>query len=228
MRRGDEPVVVAAAKCQPVAASQGVQDHRLAARAGGRIGSMAADAGHRVWVRGGVGDRLAGRAAAPDRRLVPAGDRRVGRAAGRRPPRPGVAGPGPRRRLGARLAPPHQPRAGPGVPAAGPPRHPRRAHPRGRAVEVAELRHHHRARRLARLRPDHLRRPAMAPPGPHRQGPRRRPRRRPAAGPRREDPGRRDHPRNRAPLAPGAHPAAPGARPSHGDRRIDRQRGRPT
>ena len=62
-------------------------------------------------------------------------------------------------------------------------RGPGRARDRRRVVGVADLRHHHRPGRADRLRPDHLRRPAMAPPGPRRAGPGRRPRHRPPAGP---------------------------------------------
>ena len=83
----------------------------------------------------------------------------------------------------------------------------------GRAVGVAELRHHGRDRRPDGLRPGHLRRPPVETPDRRRQRPQRRARLGPAAGPGREDPGRRDHPRHRLQWKPVfAVPAAACAR----------------
>ena len=112
--------------------------------------------------------------------------------------------------------------------AGGPGRGPGRAGARRPGVGVADLRHHHRPGRADRLRAGLVRRPPVAPPGPVRPGPGRRPRRGAAAdrpGPGR---GRGDHPGGRAPVA--ARPGRPGgvADPPFGDHRLVRVAGRRT
>ena len=98
----------------------------------------------------------------------------------------------------------------------------------GLCVGVADLRGHHRPGRADRLRAGLVRRTPVAPPGPVRPGPGRRPRHGAPAdrpGPGR---GRCDHPGDRAPVA--ARPGRPGplADPPFGDHRLVRAAGRRT
>jgi len=86
---------------------------------------------------------------------------------------------------------------------------------------LADLRDQHRAGRDHGVGADPVRCLPVAPPSPHRQRADCRPRRRPAAGQGRANPGRRDHPRHRAPLAPRVQPPLYRVRPAHGHRRGD-------
>ena len=134
-----------------------------------------------AWLRGWPPVRLY-RAAAW---ALPA-TRRRGWPPWRSGPRAGARRPGSRPGVGARLGPPGRAGPGPGVRGAGPGRAPGRAGAGRADLGVAELRHHRRARRDHGLGADHLRRPAVEAAGPHRPGPDQRPRRRPAAHPRRD------------------------------------------
>ena len=196
-------VGVAEADRVPVAAPQGLQADLVAA-AGRRRG------------RGLAGHRR-GRRRVHSRRGCAAGPRSgcTGPRPGRcRSPPPGwspwrsgcpAAWPpaGPRPDVGGRLGPPDHRAPGGLFAAAGPGRAPGRAGAGRAGVGVAELRHHRRARRHHGLGADHLRRPPVEAPGPHRPGPDPRARRRPAAGP------RRTRSRSAAPSAPSATPGTP-------------------
>ena len=183
-----------------MAAPQDPQDHRLAAPRRRRHRRLAGHADRRRLLPGGVAAGLARGPAVPDGRVDAAGYRRVaGRPGG---PRARLGrGPGARPGLGRQLASAGRRAPGPRVRAGGPGRGPGRAGPGRVAVGVADLRHRLRPGRVHRVGADDLRRPPVAPAGPHRQGPDRRPRLRAPAGAGRGHPGRRDHPRDRAPLA---------------------------
>ena len=222
-RRSDDRVGVAEADRVPVADPQGLQARLVAAAGGRRHRGLADHRSRRRRVHRSVAPRLAAGPAVSGRRLVAADHRGLADHAGnpgaRLPRRPR-----PPPDVGGRLGPPdHRPPGG-RVRRAGPGRPPGRTGAGRPGVGVAELRHHRRARRQDGLGADHLRRPPVGPPGPHRPGPHPRARRGPAASPRKQDPGRRNHPRHRPPLAPRVHPRAWRVRPAHGDRGLDRQR----
>ena len=99
----------------------------------------------------------------------------------------------------------------------------RAAAPRA-CVGLADLRHRDRPGRQDRHRAGHLRRPAVAPPGPRRPRPDHRPRHRPLTDRRGPDRDRRHHPRGRPPLAAGPGRPVPGDGPASGHHRLVRVR----
>ena len=121
-----------------------------------------------------------------------------------------------------------RPRRRPGARAGRPGRGPGRAGAGRAGLGVAELRRHRRAGRHAWPRPRSPSTPGSGNARSARPGAAQGARRRPAAGPGREDPGRRDHPRRRPPLAPGLRPPAAACAPAHGHRRDPPGAGRRT